>query len=116
VSGSMRVTAASKAVSMRQVVTAAASTNALPALTWRGYLHLVSECGSHDRAIRFLSETATRCQRPIVVNVPREDGSSTSLAIPPKGWSQGRAAGWIATRREELAAEFGEITRLGAVG
>jgi hypothetical protein len=47
--------------------------------------------------------------RPIAVNPPTSTDSRTML-LAPRSWSQERLAGWVAGRRDELEAAFGEAT------
>ena len=91
-------------------VQAAARTRALTVLSGRVWADLVSELGSGRRATRWLIREATKIQTPIGVNIPSPvaDGSSHTLMISPRGWSEERLEGWVGARHAELSKMFGE--------
>ena len=77
---------------------------------------LAGQLGSVDAAVRFLVDLAGEIGRPLGVNVVTGAGTSSTAFIPPRSWSEERLAGWVAGHHRELAAEFGEVTRVGAEG
>jgi hypothetical protein len=78
-------------------------------LTNAAYLDLVFALGSDEQVVGFLSELANEQHKPVGMNIAKPDGSSTTAFIPPKGWTQERLAGWVATRQEALEAQFGKV-------
>jgi len=99
-------------VKSADLIRAAAQSGAMVMLTHRAMAMLVDELGER-RAGRLLLELATETQRPIAVNVPDDpsdpDGESTTLMIPPIGWSEERVRGWIGGQHEEIEAAFGQV-------
>lgn len=97
--------------SMTALITAMAGSSApLAVLTTAALRHLVHELGSHERAVRFLVRTAERTAKPIAVNFELADGSSRSVFLAPRAWTEERLRGWIAGHREILEREFGQVT------
>ena len=82
----------------------------LVAVTGRAYLDLVAELGSDEAAARHLACVATNSARPILVNFPTGAGTSRTIVVGPKGWTEEKTAGWVAARRRELEAAFGPAT------
>src|SRR5687767_15978011 len=100
---------------MTAMIRVATRTGTLCALTHRAFAQLAAERGSDDRAMRWLVKQATRAQVPICVNAPTTRdplGPSTTMVIPPKGWSSERVAGWIGARHEEIERTFGPAERM----
>ena len=81
----------------------------LVCVTGRAWADLAAELGSDEAAVRRLLLIATNTGRPICVNLPTEDGSTT-VFVAPNGWSEERLAGWAAGHVEELEAAFGPAT------
>ena len=79
----------------------------LVVVTHRAYGDLVGELGSDEAAARHLYRVATNTGRPIAVNLPTGCDTSTTVFVAPKGWSEGRLAGWAAGHHQELEATFG---------
>ena len=78
----------------------------LVCVTSRAYAELVAELGSDEAAVRHLLKVAGTAGRPIAVNLPAPDGSTT-VFIAPRGWTDGRLRGWAAGHVEDLAEMFG---------
>jgi hypothetical protein len=78
----------------------------LVVLSQPAWPQLVAECGSAEKATRWLSRLATRRRRPIGVH---QDGQTLWLA--PDGWSDERLQGYVLAQREPLEAAFGPIVR-----
>ena len=74
------------------------------------YSHVVAVKGSDEAALRFLLELATRIGRPIGLNASTGEGTSSTLFVPPAGWSEERLQGWVAGHKDELEAELGPAT------
>src|SRR5687768_4380838 len=62
-------------------------------LTARMLADLVAELGSYEAATLWLVELATLTNRPMMVNVPTTEGSTTVL-LAPRGWGDERLRGW----------------------
>lgn len=56
---------------------------------------------------------ARRVDRPVLINVPDQNGESTTLTISPPGWTKERLNGYLAGFRKELEAEYGPIGHIG---
>lgn len=82
-------------------------------VTWRGFLHLADELGGIDVAVVWLSDLVQEGGRPIAVNVEKQDGSSTTTLIGPRGWTPERLQGHAATLAPYLEGEFGAIESVG---
>ncbi len=109
-SGTMRVAVDAGAVSVARSIAAAARLAPLLVLTHRSLADLVRELGGYERAARYLLRTATNAGKPIGVNAPTGPDTSRTWFIPPKGWTQEKAAGWIAAHHAELERAFGDAT------
>ena len=81
----------------------------LVAVTGRAYLDLIAELGSDEAAVRYLVKLAGNTWRPLCVNLPAPDGSTT-VFVAPRGWTDERLRGWAAGHVEELEAAFGPAT------
>ena len=81
-------------------------------LTHRSLNDLAAELGGYDQAAPYLLRTAPNAGKPIGVNAPTGPDSSRTWFIPPKGWTQEKAAGWIAAHHAELECAFGDATPL----
>ena len=81
----------------------------LVCVTHRAYADLVAELGSDEAAFRCLVKLAGNTRRPIAVNLPAPDGSTT-VFIAPRDWTEERLAGWAAGHHEALEATFGPAT------
>ena len=81
----------------------AAATSGGPLVVVRegAYRELIAELGGAEAAVRFLAKLAGNTQRPLAVNLPAPDGSTT-IFVSPRGWAAGR--------HEELEAAFGAAT------
>ena len=112
-SATLRITANPRRVSMVASIHAAAKVSPLLVLTGRALADLVAELGGgHDGALRFLLGLAEANSKPIGVNLPSPDGSSRTIFIAPRDWSDERLRGWIAGHHRELEATFGEVARV----
>ncbi len=109
-SGTARVTVDAGAVSVTRSIAAAARLAPLLVITRRSLEDLARELGGYEPAVRRLLTIATTAGKPIGVNAPTGPDTSRTMFVSPKGWSQERAAGWIAGRHEELEAAFGPAT------
>ena len=99
------------ATAVRDAVQAAP---ALLVLTGQMMADLAGQLGLADAAVQFLVDLAGEIDRPLGVNVETGPGTSSTAFIAPRSWTPERLQGWVAARHEELAAEFGEVTRIGA--
>jgi hypothetical protein len=113
VSKALTITADPARVSMASAIRATAEAAPLLVLTVRAVRDLVAELGGEEAAVRFLLELAEINDRPIGVNVETGIDRSSTVFIPPRGWTQERLSGWVAAKRDELEAEFGEVVRVG---
>ena len=109
-----RVTVDADRVSVARSLAALARASArdggpLVCATGRAWADLADELGGDDQAVRHLLRVATNTARPICVNLPTPDGSTT-VFIAPRDWSEERLRGWAAGRHEELEAMFGPAT------
>ncbi len=73
---------------------------------------LEAELGGYEAAAAFLVELAGSIGKPVVVNLPTGRDTSTTMFLAPSAWSEERLRGWAAGHHEELAREFGAITRV----
>jgi hypothetical protein len=81
-------------------------------LTHRAWRTRVAESGRRpERALQFLCKVGGEYNRPVLLNLQNEDGTSQTIALA-RGWSQERLAGFVGAMHEELAEEFGEISRM----
>ena len=80
----------------------------LMALTHNAMNDLAGALGGTNEALAFLAEQATEHNKPIAVNVQEGDDSQT-VFLSPKGWSEERLKGWVATTKPALEAEFGKV-------
>ncbi len=88
---------------------ARASDRTLIVVSHRALAELAAECGGYDRAPRRLLTIATNSGKPIAVNLPRGEDDSTTIFIPPRGWSEERLRGWVAGHHAELEAAYGPV-------
>jgi hypothetical protein len=81
-----------------------------PMMLGPGMFHdLVRLTGGGEETVRFVADLARELGRPIVLNVPQPDGSSSSVAIGPPDWSQEKVAGYVGGMHEALAEQFGPV-------
>jgi hypothetical protein len=113
-SGRLRITADPARVSMAASIRAAAEAAPLLVLTGRALGDLGVELGGPGAAAGWLAERAQEVGRPIGVNVPTGDGTSSTAFLAPQTWSRERLQGWVAGRSAELEAAFGEVVRIGS--
>ena len=99
---------------MAAAIRAAAAGAPLLVITGRAFGDLATELGGADIAAGHLLELAEQTGRPIGVNVQTGVDTSRTAFIGPRSWSEERLQGWVAAKHEELAAEFGEVTPVGA--
>ena len=99
-------------ISMAEAIRAAAPLVPCVVLTGRALGDLARELGSMDAATCWLVTLAEANKRPIGINLPAPDGSSQTVFIAPRDWTQERLQGWVAGRHAELEAEFGEVAGL----
>ncbi len=105
-----RVTVDAGAVSVARSIAAAARLAPLLVITHRSLVDLADECGGYEQAARRLLTIATNAGKPIGVNAPTGPDSSRTWFVSPKGWTQERAAGWVAAHHAELERAFGDAT------
>ena len=110
----MTVTVDPSALSMAAAIRTAAQASPLLVITSRVLSHLAAELGGHEAAARYLFGLAESIGKPVAVNVDTGAETSSTVFIAPRSWTEERLAGWVAAKHEELAAEFGEVTRVGA--
>jgi hypothetical protein len=72
---------------------------------------LSRELKGYRRAVRYLADLATECNRPIGMHAEHASGGRT-VFIPPRHWTPERLAGWIAGRHADIEAQFGSIAGL----
>lgn len=77
------------------------------AVTWAGFSQLADELGGVEEATAWLGNLVHHGPRPLAVNVPRPDGSSTTFMLGPEGWTPERLQGWLATMAPHLEELFG---------
>jgi hypothetical protein len=65
---------------------------------------LAQECGSRDRAYRWLLKLATRRRRPIGVHA-----GGMTLFVAPAGWTRERLAGYVGAQQDALGQPFGPV-------
>ena len=94
----------------------AARMSPLLCVTGRALLDLAAELGGVDAAAAFLLAVAEEVGRPVAANVPTGPDTSSTAFVSPPGWTGERLAGWVAGHHAELAAEFGEVVRVGCAG
>ena len=100
----------SAAVSPARALAVVARCAPLVVVRHGAYLELQRELGGPEAVARALVRIATNTGKPIAVNLPTGEGTSSTLFIAPKGWSEERLRGWAAAHVEELEAAFGEAT------
>jgi hypothetical protein len=74
------------------------------------YADLERECGSTEHTVRWLAALATQHGRVIGVNLPTGPDTSSTVLIPPAGWSRARVHAAVAAAQPSLAAAFGPAT------
>ena len=72
----------------------------------RAWCDLAAELGGDDAAVRYLVKLAGNTRRPIAINLPAPDGSTT-VFIAPRDWTDERLRGWAAGHAEALQQMFG---------
>jgi hypothetical protein len=97
-------------VSPSRAIAAAARGTTLLVLTNRAFRELADELGGHEAAAAHLCRVATNVNRPIAANLETGEGTSSTVLISPKGWSEERIAGWAAGHRDVLEEAFGPAT------
>ena len=81
----------------------------LVVVSHRAWGDLSAELGGDDAAVRYLLKVAGNTGRPICVNLPAPDGSTT-VFVAPRGWTDERLRGWAAGHHAELERAFGDAT------
>jgi hypothetical protein len=79
----------------------------------KGAFNLIAELGGPQEALEWLVALANDLDRPVGINLPTEEGTTTGV-IAPSTWSQERLQGWTAGYKDELEGFFGEIRRIEA--
>ena len=102
------------AVSMARAIRVAAAGAPMLVLTGRALGDLSRELGGMDAAAEYLLELAEEVGKPVGINVQTGPDTSRTAFIGPRSWSEERLQGCVAAKHEELAAQFGEVTRVGA--
>ena len=105
-----RLTVDAGAVGVARSIAAAARLAPLLVLTGRSLAELADECGGYEQAACRLLTIATNAGKPIGVNAPTGSDSSRTWFVSPRGWTQEKAAGWIAAHHAELERAFGDAT------
>jgi hypothetical protein len=84
-------------------------------LTHRMMRDLAEELGGYEPALEWLAELATMTGRPCFVNQPTGRDTSTTVAIPPRGWGEERLAGFVGGLKDELESVYGpaKLRRMG---
>ncbi len=106
---SMRIIADPHRISMASAIRKMAEATPLVTVTHRALARLARELGGTDAAAAWLADLAEEIGRPISINVPTGEETSSTCFIPPKGWSRERLSGWIAGHHAELERAFGEV-------
>ena len=101
------------AVSMVRAIRTAAQASPLLVITGRAFGDLAHELGGAEAAVGELLGIAESVNRPVAVNMPTGEDTSSTVFLPPPGWSEQKLAGWIGGHHAELEAQFGQVTRLG---
>ena len=101
------------AVQMSRAIRVAAQASPLLVITGRAFGDLAAELGGFEAAVGELLAVAEANNRPMAVNMPTSEDTSSTVFIAPRSWPPERLSGWIAARHEELGAEFGAVTRVG---
>ena len=92
------------AVSLAAAIRQAACVAPLLVIKQRAFADLAAELGGFEAAVGELLSVAESANRPIAVNMPTGQDMSSTVFLQ----------GWVAGHHQELAAEFGEVTRVGA--
>ena len=98
---------------MRTAIQAGLAATRMGTLTFAAFRDLANECGGEQAACEWLLAAATAADKPISVNVPTPEGSTTAT-IAPASWTPERLQGYVAGHHERLAEEFGEIVATGS--
>ena len=85
----------------------------LVCVTGRMFAELERELGGPEAVARHLCRVATATGGPLAANLEDGCGSSRTIFISPRGWSEGRLAGWAAGHHEALEAVFGPASVVG---
>ena len=109
-SGTLRVTVDSAAVSLSKALAASARLAPLLVITHRAFADLAEELGGYEQAVRYLLKVATTAGKPIGVNALTGPDGSRTWFVAPMSWSREKAAGWIAAYHAELERAFGDAT------
>ena len=102
------------AVSIRG--TATAGTQPLVCLTSRALVTLGNELGSVEAAGRWLIDLVNETGKPVAINIPTPDGTSTTQFLAPFGWTRERLMGYIGGFGAELEATFGDVAGIRGGG
>lgn len=113
-SGRLHITVDPRRVSMAASIRAAAEAAPLLVLTGCALGDLAEELGGPEASAGWLAELAQEVGRPLGVNFPTGDGTSSTAFIAPPHWTSARLRGWIAARHAELEREFGPVAKVGA--
>lgn len=81
-------------------------------ITHRMLAELETEFRSEKAAHRFIRRLASKVGKPIGVNGPSGDGTSMTVFIAPRGWTNERLQGWVAGLHESLEDCFGDVTEI----
>ena len=96
----------------RSLAAVARTGHQLVVVTDRMFGELERELGSPEAVARHLARVATNTGKPLAVNLASGSDTSRTIVVGPKGWSEGKTAGWVAARHAELEAAFGPATPL----
>ena len=108
----MRITADPQAVPMSRAIERLAPSVPLFCLSHRALADLARELGSERRAARWLARLAGKLGRPILVNARTGDGTSSTIAVAPRDWTEERLLGWLGGHHAVLEEEFGPVARI----
>ena len=100
----MTVTVDADQLSIATAIRRMADAAPMLVLTGRAFNDLARELGGFEAAVGELLSVAESANRPIAVNMPTGQDMSSTVFLQ----------GWVAGHHQELAAEFGEVTRVGA--
>jgi hypothetical protein len=108
-SSALRVTVDTGRLKPTAVLRTAAEAGTTVGLTHRMLRDLEAELGGMEPAVEWLVELVTMTGRPVFVNLPTAEGSTT-VALAPKGWGSERLTGYVGGLKDELESMYGPAT------
>lgn len=109
-SRSLHVTVDPAEVSLAETIAEVARTGPMVCLTGRLFDDLADELGGTEDAMCHLLRVAEDVQKPVLVTFETGEGTSRTVALAPRSWTQERLQGWVAGHREAIEALFGTAT------